>query len=399
LDLDNAVRGQQVNSSGIYQQYVMIKGMELRVTSPLTQAQESEANSFSVVGTANTYPFLIPNVGDMFRANVGDGRLALFQITRSEQKSIYKEACFEIEYLLVEYDTPERMADLNSKVVETVVFVRDFLMHGQNPLLHEEDYALFGDLANRFEEITRDYFRTFFVDEYKTVLLPGQGTSIYDPFLMQVLTGAFTTWDADEIRHLRKLNVDGDVNLKTQQIWEALFTGDKDMLDQCAPEMCLVSAREWIRDPMMESVYHSGVRYVIYPKNTANGLDYGIRQRLVPSAPLEIVMAPCPTRKYQNQTNPIPTINIPDLPIQYQNTPLIHPILKDSYYVFTKEFYDQAEGQSLLEVCVSDYLEGKNVPNRVLLEFCKQYKQWGGLEIFYYVPVILLLLKANIRRM
>lgn len=393
LDIDNTVQGQRLNSSGLYQQYILIKGMELKVTSPLLPTQESESNGWLAVGTANVYPFLIPNVGDMFRANIGDGRLGIFQLTRVEKKSIYKEACHEIEYALIEYDTLERMADLRSKVVETVIYVKDFLYHGQNPLLHEEEFNLFSVLSEREIEITQDYFRSFFSHEYKTLLLPGQGKKIYDSFLTSTLVKMFTTWDAPELRELRLLNVDGDQYMKTRNVWEMLFKRDIDLMPLMATEMGMVGAKSFTRDPMLEGVYHSGIDYVIYPKNPVITLDYELRPQTKPLAPLSLVAAPGRTRRLKDS---IPATELPGNPTTLP--PLIHPILKDDCYVFTQAFYDETEGQSQLELAVSDHLLKKAPSNKLLLEFCDNYKSWGLLEMFYYVPAILILLRASLRR-
>lgn len=395
LDVDNAVAGQRVNSSGIYQQYVMIKGMELKVISPLVQTQDDENKGFTVVGTANVYPFLKPNVGDMFRANIGDGRLGIFQVTRSEMKSIYKESCFEIEYQLNDYDTKERWQDLLSKVVETVVFIGNFLQHGQNPLLHEEEYDLFAKLSERVEVITKDYFKSFFSNEFKIIMMPGQGKRIYDPFLQEMLVRSFTTWDAPELRQMRMLNVDGDDNMKCRHLFSMIFTCDYDQMPLVSDEMGLVLAKQFIRDPMLEGVYHSGVDYVVYPKNPVLTVDYELRPPTKALAPVEILSAPGRTRRLRDT---IPNTNLPGLPTPITSTPLIHPVLVDSYYVFSEAFYQESEGQSQLELAVSDYLKNKPLSNRMLMEFCEAYKSWGGLELFYYVPILLLLMRANIRR-
>ena len=88
-----------------------------------------------VTGAANVYPMLIPSVGDMFVATIADGRSAVFKVTNTERKSLFKDTAHVIEYVLVDYLTDERKSDFKSKVIKTVKFVRDFLVNGQNPLL------------------------------------------------------------------------------------------------------------------------------------------------------------------------------------------------------------------------------------------------------------------------
>lgn len=397
IDADNQVAGQRMNSSAIYQAYTLIKGLELRVTQPLSKTQTQDTNGFDVTGGANTFPFLIPNVGDMFRVNVGDGRLGIFQVTRSEQMSVFKEACFQIEYKQIDFATQERMADLFSKVVQTVVYVADFLLHGQNPLVYEEDYVLMTDLVAHYEDITKDYFHTFFSKDFKTLLMPGQEFSVYDHFLTKTVIKWFNTFEAPELRHIRVQNMDDDQYMETIQLWDVLFRQQPTLLQQCADQMGLAFARSFTRNPMLEGIFHSGISYVVYPKNPVLTVDYGISRKSIPLAPVEIREAPAQTRRLKDS---LVTLDLPGLPVSHLSAPLIHKVKTDGFYVLSQAFYDESEtGQSLLELCVSDYLYRRNIPARVLVEFCKHYRSWGGLEMFYYTPIVLMLIKANIRSM
>jgi hypothetical protein len=48
---------------------------------------------------------------------------------------------------------------------------------------------------------------------------------------------------------------------------------------------------------------------------------------------------------------------------------------------------------------VWDYLEGKIIDLRLLNTLMQSYQSWGGLERFYYTPIIALLIKARVRTM
>ena len=74
----------------------------------------------AVNGTADVYPFIIPNVGDMFAADVGDGKEGVFTITSTEKKSLLKEAVYTIEYTLLYYSNSDlqRRNDLITKSIQ-----------------------------------------------------------------------------------------------------------------------------------------------------------------------------------------------------------------------------------------------------------------------------------------
>lgn len=210
LDRDSATAGQGLGTNPIHQQYRLIKQMELKVTSPLMMSQDPESKVITYSGQATAYPFVIPNEGDMFLADIGDGREGIFQIHTVTRMSVFKQTCHTIEYRVVDFTDPQRLADFERKTVQTFQYDKDFLMHGQNPLLFEEDYANVAYLRKNYKLLTDRYFKLFFGREFNTMLVPLQLTPTYDHFITGALLDNFTTWESNEVRYIRKLNMDDD---------------------------------------------------------------------------------------------------------------------------------------------------------------------------------------------
>jgi hypothetical protein len=73
--------------------------------------------------------------------------------------------------------------------------------------------------------------------------------------------------------------------------------------------------------------------------------------------------------------------------------------LIDDYYVLSKAFYHGETGnQSQLELMVGDYLNDRALNQQTLLAFCDTWHAWPRLAMFYYTPIVLLLIRAAIRR-
>ncbi len=396
LGEDNAVEGQNVTRQAIYQQYRLIRGFELKVTQPLQSTQDETSKSMTMTGGANVYPFVVPNVGDMFIADVGDGREGVFKITRSERRSIFKETAYAIEYVWIDYSTPQRRNDLGAKTVQTLYYVRDFLMHGQNPLLVESDYKLAQELAERYHEMADVYFNAFTSDEFRTLILPAQVGPTYDHFLVQAVKSHFSTWDAKQLRHLRTLNCAGDNAMRSLTVWDILSQRKPRLLKGCARRMGLVGARQIgsPKDPMMEGIYWSGISYVLYPKDPS--INVNLEETVPRAVTLDEGLVDSPSR-ITNLSELLGETDLAGLP--YPSAPLVHAVLGDDHYVFSQAFYDKSEGQSKLEMAVHDYLEHRNISPKLLLALCDTYHAWGGLERFYYMPIVLLLIKATIRGM
>lgn len=444
LNTDNAPTGQNVNSNPIYQQYKLIEKFELKVTSPLTTSQDSTTKEMTLVGTATIYPFIIPNEGDMFLADVGDGREAIFKITNSDRKSIFKNTTYSIEYVLIDYSTVERRSDLNNKVISKYIFRNDFLSYGQNPLVTKKENDLVVELENHFEEIINVYFKSFFSNEFKTLLIPGQGYPVYDHFLTKALLKYFNTWDCKDIKFVNLLNVDDDNNLKTNTIWDMLVRLDKRLMNYVANEYGLVNTKLFTRNPMMSSIYHSRIRYIIYPKNPVLDVDYEMRNKSKLLSPEKLKHVPPRTnlpdftddyqddcdfcdfdhdlkKEYDDKKNGLEGSPVgEDLqddvidhewdfsdildPAQHMGIviPDIHLVTLDDFYVFTSSFYRQnnglqSPGMSKLEVVVCQMLNGKKLDNELLIYFCETYHSWGALERYYYIPILLILIKYAIR--
>ena len=71
----------------------------------------------------------------------------------------------------------------------------------------------------------------------------------------------------------------------------------------------------------------------------------------------------------------------------------IKPVTIDDCYVFSNEFYMDSYPLSVLEELTMDYLHHRAVNVSKLSTLCKRYRSWGRLEQFYYIPILLLLIK------
>lgn len=404
LGRDNGLSGQQPSLDPLYQQYRLIKDFELKVTTPLTSSQDSDSNAMKLTGAANVYPFLIPNVGDMFIADVGDGREGIFRITEVERRSIFKDTCYAVQFDLVSIADKQRTDDLYEKVQQEFVFVRDFLQHGQNPMLKPADFEVAKRLEARFHELAELYFTNYVSREFRTLVLPKQDQPTYDHFLTRFLPKVFSTWDATELRQMRVMNLDDDQVMRSHTLWDALLEKNPRVLKQSAKQMKLVSARLFTRDPMLEGIFWSGLRYVVYPVDppyTVNLSSLRIDKIGQTIQELQEFEQPAP-----ELVNPLPNItSLADLigdatldELPYGDAPMIRPVLGDDYYVLSQNFYDRVSlEQSKLEKAVWDYLNDKPVDRTLLLAFCETFHSWGTLEQFYYLPIVLLLIKASIR--
>lgn len=396
IDRDNALYGQDIGQSGVYQQYKLIKGLEFKVANELSTSQEDESKAMIVQGSAHVHSMIIANHGDVFIADVGDGRAGVFQITMSEKKSMYTQAVYYVEYTLLYFVDAEntKKKDLDDKVVETYYYLKDFVNYGQNPLVITSEYEAFLKLHDLQEDLIDAYFKWFFSVEKKTLLVPGQTHLVYDHFMTKFVLSLIDSMEHNKIRYTRIYNVDGDAYLEEPTILDAIIKRDKYMVPMLNRKMGLASKLEFNNDPMMEGFRFANIPLIVYPK-----IEQPIFESVTPiraKTITDIALQDVSTRI--GDLNSILPINIADtLDAQLPDLPNIVPVLQDDCYIFTNTFYEGQMVSSQLEWIVHKFLNEKIVNASEVFEVSKNFINWGGLERFYYIPVIIAMIKYIFR--
>lgn len=394
LGRDTGLAGQGMGTAPQYQQYKLINGMEVKVTNALSSpTQDNETKEMGSQGSATVYPPLIPNKGDMFVADLMDGRRGIFQVTNSTRLSLFRETLHSIDYELVDFGTVVRLEDLKRKVVQEAWFEKDFIYHGQNPILVGDDYENLQFLRRNYGTLITQYFKRFYSKEYATVIMPDQMDIVYDAFLVKALFQHLSTWDARELTHLRQFNCDDDQVMAADSIWTVLITRNRALLPDSFWRVGYVSARNFTRDPVFEGIRYSGVERVIYPNDPMVRVDNQHTQNVQPAG--EFI----PQRKsVENRKSLASLINATQEDASLVG---IKNTFEDGYYVFSKAFYENdrstENSQSKLELCVQDYLDGKEISYDRIRTLVEASARWDSVNSFYYVPILVILIKAVIR--
>lgn len=386
-DRDNATYSQDPGQSPIYQQYRKIEQLELRVDSALATDQDPESKAFTVKGTAYIPLSIIPNEGDMFAADVGDGRLGVFQVDNSEKKSIFKESVYYIQYTMLYYtdQEPDRYKDLESKVVHNLHYVKEFAQYGQHALITTDRYKTLTEITHASKRLKYQYYEWFFSNEYSTLILPDQDYSVYDPHVTKVMTLITSVDDHYCWQRVRRLNTEDDNRLKRDTIWNALLKRDKQILSWCEKKYTLASTAGFTYDPLMEGIRYSGIHYVVYPKSINEAID-DKRNRLYQSS-----AAVALKEGYTLNGNTVPLVTdntVTHLGKQMTIAPLV---TVDDYYVLSGAFYDNIGEKSLLEVLVENYLQREANHPELVLKLIHNSWKLGSLQRFYYIPILLIL--------
>lgn len=366
------------HNNSVYQQYQKIEGLKIKLNSPFDYSMSTSDGYSSVTGQAKTFaPGLIPIVGDVFTASIGNGRTGKFTVSEVETLSMYHETIYQFSFKLMSILSLSALASLNKQVVKRLVYVQDFLLNGKSPLLTEKEYNDHLLIQRSIKTITSLFAKQMYSRGMFTLVVPSQPLPLYDPYVTKFITRMIPQEaKLDSISNIGVLNVDHHDYDEFIDVYEVILKQDVELLSSCFRKAAQVSTRHWTNNRREASIYYSGFNKIVFPLDIAVGVDaqYGALRQLDKDS----------------------SISIEDTTLTYQDVRLL-PLLQEDDYVFTDGFYDQdmTQPMSHIEMQVLDYLNDRDLSSTVLLELIRTYRQWTPTAQFYYGPVLIALLIAG----
>lgn len=387
---DDEVASQELNRASVYQQYLRIHDLEVRVQDPLTQSQDGTSNEFSYTGSAIMYVTQVPNKGDMFIADIGDGRQGIFTVDDTSQNSIFRDSTYTIEYSLVSYLNEERHNDLLNKTVKEVWFKKDFFAMGRNPFLIKEEAMFAEEISKNLVTMPNEYMAKFYDSEHSTLTLPDQSTDTYDPFLVKFVSRSLSLDDHPNMLYLKTLNVQDPPNDSIQTFWDAMYDMQPRIMRVVSPKMALFHANTGYQVTNFSSFRLSGIEYLYYHKGIESSIAFEVTNASVSPSPDQNFLIP------QDLFSAIPVDELQGLPVPISEPmPLIKKVLDDEFYVFSEAFYkEDYPNMSVLEMLLWNGLNNKPISFLLLGRLLDQYYYWPNLEKFYFMPVMIFLMRS-----
>lgn len=384
----NDLREIDPGQPNVYQKYELIHDLEIRVSGPLATSYDGDNAITTVNGNGNIYPFLVPNVADVFISDADDNRKGIFRITSVERKTFNRDSAFYVEYEMVGYvDALGALYDdLTSKVIREYHFSKDRLIEGLQPFLKTSDYEQVTSLRDWYQELVQYYFKTFFNRRYMTLVLPGQHYAIYDHFVVDYLMKIVDSFDVYEMKLIKQIPIDNDTYLQQPQFWHLLLEKDFKALTYCNRHMQVANKKVFNPNGFIHGLYFTNIDYIVYPETADLTTAVDNKPELM-TVSLDMI---------EDTTNVFGDLSgvISNTYVAATTTyNLIHSVLTDSSYVLSDAFYTQSTSMSVLEILVKDYLKQQSISLPMLLALCQAYRSWTRLDQFYFIPILLTLIK------
>lgn len=394
LNKNDVPKAFSIDLPAVSQQYRRIDNLELRVQQPLSHNFANGENEFSVTGTSVIYPGLIPNVDDIIVADIGDGQLGRLSVTQCTPMMYLQAAAYEIEYKLIAVLDKLQQANLDLKTVDSVVYVRDQYLSNNRAMLLESEAELYKQMTRLLETLPNEYYREFYSREYATLMIPDQIYKTYDPYL----TGFFKRLVDPEIHPwistVNELNCASGNDDVIFTIFDAALENDTSILDRCYAKIVPTNVRYFNTQSLFASVRYSGFEFVMYPEGMKTDSAYqttthkGFTLALGPNITMnrKVRMDEAYSSK---TTNLLPGEDGKSLEW------ISKEAIKDTY-VFSPEFYEDGDHQSAVERMFREAVAGNFCDPAKVLKACGDRVLWTSTTRFYYVPIMLYILRVAI---
>jgi hypothetical protein len=393
VDTDTPLQQQTLSLDIPYQQYRRIDGLEIRVTSPLTTQQDEVTKTMTTGGSATVYAGVVPNTNDPFIADIGTGKPTVFRVTKSEQKTFLAKTAYEISYVVMS-DHQEYLDDLARKTISSYVFKKDQIAYGQSPLVVTSDADLIDQIGITLDRLIDFYLKTFYDLDFGTIMIPMQGQPCYDPTLVDFLTKTLRVSDHPSVVRVREINFDDDRVYRQSNFWTAIRERDGGELLYGFTRTTMVEASQFVSNPYSYGVRWTGISYVTYPIDPKVGVGGLLAANVkVPISAFTVMDAGVGATFYPRQNDAVSANNVPT-PVQPVS---IGSVLDDDYYVLSQNFYLKNSDMNVLEQEVWNYLDGRALDGSQLLNSAKLAMSWGSIEQLYYIPLMIVLMRAYLR--
>lgn len=342
-----------IKSSISTQKYNRIDNLILYLQSPIEQEEVTNIQGEAIINAG-----FLPNVHDVFLAELTGGRQAIFAITNIRKNDYNLHAVYRVEFKLYIFidSNPDIYNNIIYKVVQGYVYNKDFIINKSAPLITATDYSKKLNLEKIIPILTEYYFKHFLDKSCKFFKYPSKNKkqiaidSLLTNFIFKII-------DINDTNFLYKINIlDYSPNVMFS-IWDVLLQQNIDLLNHVDNDLGFIYCKTTRGKLLTKSMYYLNVQFVL---DNLKDNDYSI------------------TTKTLALEDDIEGINI-------------H---LDNTYVLSKHFYNRdKEKCSLIEQLLFDYIEHKVIDISNIYKILEEYRQWSNKTKFYYIPILILLIK------
>ncbi|MEM5804224.1 MAG: hypothetical protein QW350_05825 [Candidatus Aenigmatarchaeota archaeon] len=405
LGRENTLSNFDPNKPDLNQQYYEILNLIIQVTSPLTSTYDPSTGSMRITGSAVLPYKMHPNVGDMFLAKVDSGQDAIFLIDSVVRKTFIKETIYEVTYNLIFYlsQSPNFYNSLKSRVVNTYYFNKDTNYFNRDHLITPSVKEARDRLIRYLDETLDYYMERFTYSEAGTILVPGTkhrdvNDSFYDPKIIDFIMKIIDTDKIDYTKKMKYYRYPDERHIDDFSILDVLIERNINRINNIRREYVFIDNGFRLSRARLGHIGYTLVRNILYPKRPYTQNSVGN----ITIDPLGDSSSNIDVRNPNNYFMPTSlTINsVYNNNIYTKN--ILHELFLDDYYIVTENFYNFLNDDSYyndisyIEFLIYKFLRKEAIAKEDLVLVIETYNSWSLLHQFYLLPVMWLIIKANL---
>lgn len=385
LNVNNTLNHFDPGLVDLTQSYYLVNKAIIQVSSPLSTSYDSEEGITKANGSAIVPLGMIPNVGDIFLAQVDTGEDALFVINTVTRKTHRKESLYEIDYELYAYtsEQPSFMDKLSNRVNETYYFNPDTDYFNRDVLIKPSVKEAMDRLDSFRRESQTYYFSNFVQDHNSSLCLPGLTELVYDPLIADFIMRTVDISTISNYRFYRHTNLPEDLSRPSILNFILNRTTPHAKVGETKYGFCY--SVELARRARLGTLGYTGVDYVLYPLKP-------LRDSISPQRD-NIKTFFMDVRVDENYNDDNFYIRLGSNNDSVYDKKVLHELFKDDSYIVTDNFYNYLKDRSNYEdISYTEFLIYKFI-NRLAISkedlaiALKDWKDWSLLHQYYLLPI------------
>lgn len=393
LNSNNTLENFDPTTPNLTQPYYKVNKLTLQVDSPLSSSYDEATGITSVRGSAITPYSLVPNVGDVFIAQVDTGEDAIFHITSVIRKTFRKDTLYEISYILYSYtsESTSFIEALEGRIQQTYFFDTSSNFFNRNTLIKPSVKEAIDRLELFMEESQEFYFSNFIQGSHSTLMIPGVRSVLYDPLLINFLLQ--TIEYSRMARYGLALHTYSSRLVDQHSILTALVKKSPSILKYANKQYIFISSSDLLNKARLGSLVHAQIDCILYPTNPKLDKELRLDDYPITSSGYNL---PVDTTNYSNLTIEATTTDNTTI-----DKPILHTPFVNNYYIVSENFYNYIQDNSTFssisftELLIYRFIHSLGIAKEDLAVAVADYLNWHPVQQLYLLPVYWHLINAN----
>lgn len=400
------------SQQGVYQVYTKINKLILKLQGALSTDDDRDMGRFQITGQALVTPTanFIPNVGDAFIADVGEGQAGQFTVTEVRRLANNLSSVHEISFKM-ERDVDKYIEDiLESRVTNNLYYVFDNQISGATALLTTEDYN-YTQWFKEYQQNLLDMFLSkFYSFEHSTILIPNQAKPTYDQYVTRIYLQLVDGYNSQG-RKVREYNCDDYRLQNMESVYDMVFKLKPSLIHSVFRRFGILPTARLKTSVFQNTVRYSDIKFITIPHprqdyvNNHNSIDGMIDGQALLNINL---VGDCTPRPLNGQAGMYAATccyepkeeEVKDTEVDISDIGMHVPDIDGKSYALSNAFFDKdIAGMTIFERRIWDVIERKKLNYAHIKAFCDSYPRWTPLQQFYLGPLLILLTQAAIRGM